>query len=78
MSVEIDYKTAAIECARYIFDSESEQDGYEEFIQEGNDPRDHILYHAAIILGYSKDFETDINEYLQDQSEYNEASNTQS
>ena len=58
------YKIAAEECARYIFDSDSEQISYQEYIQDGNDPRDHILYHAAIILNETEDFQTDIEEYI--------------
>lgn len=61
---DITYESAAKECASYIFDSESEQIGYEENIQSGGDPRDHILYHAALVLGREKDFEIDINEYI--------------
>lgn len=58
------YKTSAEECARYIFDSECEQFSYEEYIQDGNDPRDHILYNAAVVLGKTENFQTDIAEYL--------------
>lgn len=58
-----DYHTAAEECARYIVDSDSEQTSYQEYIQDGNDPRDHILYHAAIVLGETREFQTDIEEY---------------
>jgi hypothetical protein len=62
---DIDYKSAATECARYIFDSDCEQISYQEYIKDGNDPRDHILYHAAIVLGEEKEeFEWDINFYL--------------
>lgn len=60
----VDHANSAIECARYIFDSDCEQLSYEEYIQDGNDPRDHILYHAAIVLGETEDFEIDIKEYL--------------
>ena len=60
----VDYPSAATECARYIFDSGSEQISYQEFIQDGNDPRDHILYHAAVVLGETDDFQIDIDEYL--------------
>jgi hypothetical protein len=60
----IHYSNAATECARYIFDSDSEQISYQEFIQDGNDPRDHILYHAAVVLGETDDFQIDIDEYL--------------
>lgn len=59
-----EFTNAAMECARYIFDSDCEQLSYQEFIQDGNDPRDHILYHAAIVLGETMDFEIDIDEYL--------------
>ena len=58
-----DYHSAAEECATYVFESESEQISYEEYIQSGNDPRDHILYHAAIVLGKQSEFQTDIDEY---------------
>jgi len=58
------YKNAAEECARYIFDSDCEQVSYQEFIQDGNDPRDHILYHAAVVLDEISEFDSDIIEYL--------------
>jgi hypothetical protein len=62
---ELSYTDAAMECARYIFDSDSEQISYQEYINDGNDPRDHILYHAAIVLGEeSEEFRNDIREYL--------------
>ena len=50
------YKVSAEECAGYIFDSDCEQVSYQEFIQDGNDPREHILYHAAVVLGKDIDF----------------------
>jgi hypothetical protein len=68
MTHTIDYPTAAIECARYIFDSDCEQISYQEYIQDDNDPRDHILYHAAVVLGETEDFQIDINEYLQEKN----------
>jgi hypothetical protein len=61
----VDYKSAAAECARYIYDSDSEQISYQEYIEDGNDPRDHILYHAAVVLGeYKEEFDNDIRLYL--------------
>ena len=76
MKIDVTYNIAAIECARYIFDSDCEQIGYQNFVEEGNDPRDHILYHAAIILGQDFEFQTDIDEYLKIENEYDETSNT--
>lgn len=58
------YKIAAEECAIYVFESESEQISYEEYIQSGGDPRDHIIYHAAVILDKADNFQDDIDEYL--------------
>jgi hypothetical protein len=55
---------ASIECARYIFDGDCEQVSYQEHVQEGNDPRDHIFYLAAIVLDETDDFQSDINTYL--------------
>lgn len=64
--MSLSFRDAAIECARYIFDSEDHQIGYQEYIQDGNDPEEHILYCAAVVLGVSKDFQDDINEYLKE------------
>lgn len=66
MTIQHAYHTAAEECARYILDSQSEQESYEEFIRDQNDPRDHILYHAAVVLGQTQEFQTDIEEYDKD------------
>jgi hypothetical protein len=59
-------KQSSIECAQYIFDSDCEQQSYQAYIEEGNDPREHILYHAAVVLDETKDFDTDIQEYLKE------------
>lgn len=59
-----DYQSAAEECAIYVFESESEQISYEEYIQSGGDPRDHIIYHAAVVLGKQSEFQSDIEEYV--------------
>jgi len=59
------YSVAAMECARYIFDSQSEQESYLEYIKDGNDPREHIMFHAAIVLDQTDDFEVDIEKYLE-------------
>ena len=64
--MNIDYKSAAMECARYIMDSDCEQVSYQEYVQDGNDPRDHILYLAAVVLGETEDFQPDIDEYLKE------------
>ena len=61
---ELTYTDAAMECARYIFDSQCEQESYQEYIVDGNDPREHILYCAAVVLGETDDFQIDIDEYL--------------
>jgi len=66
---EMNYTEAAKECARYIFDSQCEQDSYQEYIIDGNDPRDHIMYCAAVVLGETEDFQVDIDEYLQTEND---------
>ncbi|NBX97420.1 hypothetical protein EB118_07945 [bacterium] len=66
---EMNYTDAAMECARYIFDSDSEQTSYQEYVVDGNDPREHILYCAAVVLGETEDFQTDIDEYLQTEND---------
>lgn len=58
------YVDSAMECARYIMDSDSEQIDYNSYIEEGNNPREHILYHAAVVLDETEDFQKDIDEYL--------------
>jgi len=59
-------RDASIECAKYIMDSQSEQDSYREYVQDGEDPRDHILYLAAMVLAETQDFQPDIDEYLKE------------
>jgi len=61
---QLTYVDAAMECARYIFDSDCEQISYQEYINDGNDPREHIIYCAAVVLGETEDFQIDIDEYL--------------
>ena len=46
-----------------FFDSDAEQISYQEYIQDGNDPREHILYCAAVVLGETEDFQQDILDY---------------
>lgn len=62
------FEQAAQECARYIFDSDCEQISYQEFIRDGNDPRDHILYAAALVLDELEDFSVDVQDYLNEWS----------
>lgn len=57
---------ASVECARYIMDSDCEQVSYKEYVQDGNDPRDHILYLAAMVLDETDDFQSEIDEYLKE------------
>lgn len=63
------YKVAAEECAYFVFDSEWVQDGYQRHIEDGEDPREHIIYSAAVILGKTENFEEDIQQYLQNKDE---------
>lgn len=63
------YKVAAEECAYFVFDSEWVQDGYQRHIEDGEDPREHIIYSAAVILGKTENFEEDIQQYLQNSDE---------
>jgi hypothetical protein len=42
--------------AEYIDNSSSEWNSLEEFIEEGNDPEDHILYIASVVGGWEDKF----------------------
>ena len=48
--------------ADYIDSQESEYDSLEEFIQEGNDVKDHILYHTSIVGGWEDSFQEFVGE----------------
>jgi len=50
---------AAVECAQYIADSDCEKISFCEWMEEGNDPKKHIYYHAAIILDFVDDLMLD-------------------
>jgi len=58
-----EYESAAIECAYFVYESEWVQKGYDDHIENYNDPRDHIIYSAAVILNKTENFQDDINEY---------------
>lgn len=55
----------AQELAQYIWDSDCEKEGYQEHIENGNNPEDHILYSAAVVLGLSDEFKEDIERYYE-------------
>ena len=56
---------SAAQCAQYIMDCDSEHDDYWDWtVNQGEDPREHILYHAAVVLGCDDEFADDIKEYL--------------
>lgn len=59
---------SAEECAKYIMDSDCEQQSYQEYLQSGENPRDHILFHAGVVLGLEKEFQTDIDKYLKEKN----------
>ena len=63
MRPESVWNQSAHELAQYIWDGDAEKEDYSFFIDDGNDPREHILYHAAVILGYERDFAKDIEEF---------------
>lgn len=63
MRPESIWNQSANELADYVWNSDAEQENYEFYREEGNDPREHILYHSAVILGYERDFDKDIEEY---------------
>lgn len=58
------FEEAAKELANYINSSDGEHEQYAIHIADGNDPRDHITYTAAIVLGFANEYEDDIQEYL--------------
>lgn len=53
----------AKEVARYILDGDAERENYEESIEEGNDPRDHVYYKASVVIGSDDEFADDIEKY---------------
>lgn len=58
---------AAIELAEGIWNDEGEWEAYDNFIIDGNDPRNTTYYLAGVVLGLQKRFKEDIAAY--DESE---------
>ena len=54
---------SAKELASYVWYLLDEHKSYKQYIAEFNDPKTHILYHAALILGHEKEFEKDIENW---------------
>ena len=52
ITVSQEFYDAAMELGNYIDGADSEYEDLEEFIKDGNDPKDHILYKAAIVVGF--------------------------
>lgn len=55
---------AAKEIAQYILDGDGERDSYQEYIEEGGDPRHHVYYLASVVMGREKEFFDDIKDFL--------------
>ena len=53
----------AQEVAQYVWDSDCLRESYDQHIEEGNNPADHLLYSAAVVLGLSDEFKEDIERY---------------
>lgn len=49
--------------AQYILDSDTEREGYQEFIQSGGNPKGSIWYIALEIMGQEDEAAPDIEEY---------------
>ena len=56
----------AKEVAQYVWDSDCLRESYDQHIKEGNNPKDHLLYSAAVVLGYTDEFDKDIETYEND------------
>ena len=57
-----EFYKAALELARYIDQFDDEFDELEEFVG-GGDPKQHVLYSAAIVGGWVEEFEKTVNSY---------------
>lgn len=52
--------------AQYILDSDCERDSYQEHIEGGNDPREHVYYSAGVVMELDYEFSEDIDNYLKE------------
>ena len=59
--------TSAENLAQYIFDSDVQHIDYGDWIAEGQDPREHILWDAAQVLGLldSESFAEELEQWKQ-------------
>lgn len=60
------FQDAAKKVAEHIWEDDAEHENYDEYIKDFNDPRDHVLYQAALVLGHEDEFDDDIKEYLEE------------
>jgi hypothetical protein len=60
ITVSQEFFDAAMELGNYIDESDSEYEDLKQFIKDGNDPKDHVLYKAAIVVG----FDDSLQEYI--------------
>jgi hypothetical protein len=57
---------SALQLAQYIDNWDDEYDSLREFILEGNDPKDHILFHAAVVGEWEDNFWKTVADYQKD------------
>jgi hypothetical protein len=57
---------SAQKLAQYIDEFDDEYDSLREFILEGNDPKDHILFHAAVVGEWEDNFWDNVRKYQND------------
>jgi hypothetical protein len=49
--------------AEYVYQDDNNLESYRNWCIDGQNPREHIYYHAALVLGKDSELDIDISEY---------------
>lgn len=49
--------------AEYVRDNNNEHNDYDQHVEDGNDPREHVLYWSAVILGKTSYLQKELKDH---------------
>jgi hypothetical protein len=63
MKINDEWVESAKRCAAYTFNSDATRNSYRNWVAEGSDPTEHVLYHSAVVLDKTQELDVDVQEY---------------
>jgi hypothetical protein len=58
-----EFVESAKRLAEYVYNNDDNIESYRNWVSDGQNPREHIFYHAARVLDKDSELDVDIQEY---------------